>query len=416
MPIYAYQAKQMDGRTVKGEIDASSEVEARVKIRAQQMIPIKVMAGGGGGTSVTGIQRRDQAKAKGVSGWLIPKVKTKDLKIFTRQFATLINSGIAVVQSLELLERSSSNIALKMCLGQIRQDISTGKKLADSMGIHEKVFDRLYVNLVRAGEEAGVLDTILNRLAIYIEKSVKIKNKVLGALYYPAGIMFVAALVVFVIMKFVIPKFEELFKSTGQSLPAPTQFVIDMSHAVQSYGWMFVLGIAGAIYAIKQYYATDSGRYTLDNFMLSTPIFGTLLQKSAVARFTSTLSTLLTCGVGILDALEISARVSGNAVIERTLLSAKKVISEGKSIVQPLSQDKYIPDMVTQMIAVGEQTGAMDVMLSKIADFYEEEVDAAVAALTSVIEPIMMVFLGGLIGGIVIAMYLPIFNIASTVK
>jgi type IV pilus assembly protein PilC len=415
MANFLFQAKQMDGRTVKGEIDASSEVEARVKIRARQLIPIKVIAGGASGTSVTSVQKANQAKG-GISGFLVPKVKTKDLKIFTRQFATLINSGIAVVQSLELLERSSTNIALKMCLGQIRQDISTGKKLADSMSIHDKIFDRLYVNLVRAGEEAGVLDTILNRLAVYIEKAVKIKNKVMGALYYPAGIMFVAGLVLYVILRFVIPKFEELFKNSGQELPAPTVMVINLSHAVQSHGWMFIVGLVGLIFALKKYYATDSGRYVLDRFMLSTPVFGSLLQKSAVARFSSTLSTLLSCGVGILDALEISARVSGNAVIEKTLLSAKKVISEGKSIVQPLSQDKFIPDMVTQMIAVGEQTGAMDVMLSKIADFYEEEVDAAVTALTSVIEPIMMIFLGGMIGGIVIAMYLPIFNLASSVK
>lgn len=414
MPIFAFQAKQMDGRGVKGEIEASSEVEARVKIRAQQMIPIKVVAsnGAGGGTSLGNMF----SGKGGVSGLLIPKVKTKDLKVFTRQFATLINSGVAVVQSLELLERSSSNPTLKLCLTKIRQDISMGKKLADSMAIHDKIFDRLYVNLVRAGEEAGVLDTILNRLAVYIEKSVKIKNKVLGAMYYPAGILVVAGLVLFAILHFVIPKFEELFKASNQELPLPTQMVIEMSHFVQSHGWMLIVGLAFVIFFIKQYYDTEGGRYNIDRFLLNVPVVGTLLQKSAVARFSSTLSTLLTCGVGILDALEISSRVCGNAVIEKTLISAKKVISEGKSIVQPLSQDKYIPDMVTQMIAVGEQTGAMDVMLGKVADFYEEEVDAAVAALTSLIEPIMMIFLGGLIGGIVVAMYLPIFNLASAVQ
>jgi type IV pilus assembly protein PilC len=409
MPVFAYQAKQMNGQMVRGEVEASSEVEARVKIRAQQMIPIRVVAGSG--TSVTKLQNVTGPKGGGLG----LKVKQKDLQVFTRQFATLINSGIAVVQSLELMEKASSNPSLRMCLGRVKADISQGKKLADAMAVHDKVFDRLYVNLVRAGEEAGVLDTILNRLAAYIEKAVKIRGKVMGAMFYPAGIIAVAGLVLWAIMTFVIPKFEELFKQTNMELPIPTRIVIDLSHNVRTYWWVMVAGIVGIVFTVKTFYATPEGRRTIDHILLSTPVFGGMLQKSAIARFTRTFGTLLSCGVGILDALEISARVSGNSIIENTLLNARKSISEGKSIVHPLSQDKFIPEMVTQMIGVGEQTGAMDTMLNKIADFYEDEVDTAVGALTSMIEPIMMVFLGAIIGGVVIAMYLPIFNLASGV-
>ncbi len=412
MPVFAYQAKQMNGQTVRGEIEASSEVEARVKIRAQQMIPVRVVAGSG--TSITKLNQAQNTGPK-VGGAFTPKVKMKELQIFTRQFSTLINSGIAVVQSLELMEKASSNVGLKICLARVRQDISQGKKLADAMAIHDKVFDRLYVNLVKAGEEAGVLDTILNRLALYIEKAVKIKGKVMGAMFYPVGIIVVAGGVLWAILTFVIPKFEELFKQTGMELPAPTKLVIALSHDVRAYWWVILsVGFAATV-LIKQYYQTSEGRRTIDYILLTTPVFGGMLQKSAIARFTRTLGTLLSCGVGILDALEISARVAGNSIIENTLLGARKSIAEGKSIVQPLSQDKFIPEMVVQMIGVGEQTGAMDTMLNKIADFYEDEVDTAVDALTSMIEPIMMVFLGLLIGGVVIAMYLPIFNLASGV-
>ena len=406
MGKYLYQAKQLGGRVVTGQLEAANEVEARVKLRAQQMIPLQV-------------GEKKAAAEKGTSdlfSFFKQGVSSKELQIFTRQFATLINSGIPVVQGLEILENSSKNPTLKGATRQIRADISTGKKLAEAMQNHSTIFDRLYVNLVRAGEEGGVLDTILNRLAVYIEKSVKIKNKVIGAMYYPVGILFVAFCVIVVIMLFVIPKFEELFKSAGAELPAPTQMVIDMSHMFQNYWYIGLGAIVASFFGIKNYYATPSGKIVIDNILLSTPIFGPLLQKSAIARFTGTLSTLLSCGVSILDALDIAARVSGNSVIERTLLAARTVISEGKSITTPLSQDKYIPEMVTHMIGVGEQTGALDTMLGKIADFYEEEVDYAVGALTSMIEPMMMMFLGVGIGGLVIALYLPIFNLAGTVK
>ncbi|MEQ1875122.1 MAG: type II secretion system F family protein [Bdellovibrionia bacterium] len=405
MSTYKYQAKMLNGKVVKGQIEAANETEARVKLRAQQMIPVSVQAKADKG-----------GKGMAVDGWFAPKVNPKDLQIFTRQFSTLIGSGIPVVQSLELLEKATKNVALKMALVAVRNDISSGRRLAESMERHTKVFDRLYVNLVKAGEEGGVLDTILNRLAVYIEKAVKLKNKVVGAMYYPIGVIAISALVIFAIMKFVIPQFEKLFKESGMELPVPTKIVIACSHFVQDYWWMIAGGVFGFISLIKQYYATKEGRRALDLVMLKMPVFGSMLQKSAIARFSRTLSTLLSCGVGIMDALDVSARVSGNAIIEETLLKAKQVIAEGKSIVIPLSQDKFIPEMVTQMIGVGEQTGAMDTMLAKIADFYEEEVDTAVGALTSMIEPLMMVFLGGLIGMIVIAMYLPIFDLASSAK
>jgi type IV pilus assembly protein PilC len=403
MGLYSYQAKMLNGRVIKGNIDAADETEARVKLRAQQMIPVSVIA------------KADKGKKAGpnASGFFAQKVKSKELQIFTRQFSTLINSGIPVVQSLELLEKGTKNPTLKMALATVRNDISSGKRLAESMEKHGKVFDKLYVNLVRAGEEGGVLDTILNRLAVYIEKAVKLKNKVQGAMFYPVGVMVVAGIVVFAIMTFVIPQFEKLFTEAGMTLPLPTRFVIGLSHFIQEYWWLIGISIFGSLIALKQYYATNEGRRALDLLMLKSPVLGSVLQKGAIARFSRTLSTLLGCGVGIMEALDVSARVSGNAIIEETLLKAKQVIAEGKSIVIPLSQDKFIPEMVTQMIGVGEQTGAMDTMLGKIADFYEEEVDAAVTAMTSMIEPLMMVVLGGLIGGIVIAMYLPIFDLAS---
>jgi len=407
MAIFAFQAKQLNGKVVKGEVDASNEVEARIKIRAQQLIPLKVVGGSRGGASGAALSWDMSLFA--------PRVSSKDLQVFTRQFATLINSGIAVMQSLELLERATPNPTLKKTIAQIRTDIGQGKKMADAMMKHPKIFDRLYINLVRAGEDSGVLDQILNRLANYIEKSVRIKNKIIGAMYYPVGILAVAGVVLWAILTFVIPKFEELFKSSGQELPMPTQIVIALSYNVREYWWMFLLFIVIMIVGILQYYSTKEGRKAIDYLLLMTPFFGSLLQKGAVARFSRTLSTLLTCGVGILDALDISSKVSGNAVIEETLYNSRVLISEGKSIVVPLSQNKFIPDMVVQMIGVGEQTGAMDQMLAKIADFYEEEVDVAVGAITSIIEPLMMMILGGLIGGIVIAMYLPIFNLASGV-
>lgn len=398
--MYQFQAKALGGKVIRGEIDAATDVEARVKLRSQQLIPVKVVIKG--------------EKKITAAGFTSAKVKPKDLQIFTRQFSTLINSGIPVVQSLQILGGSTSSLPLRYALKKVSTDLESGKRLGDCLEPHANVFDNLYVNLVKAGEEGGVLDTILNRLASYIEKSVKIRNKVQSALFYPAAILVVAAIVIFAIMTFVIPKFKELFTSSGQELPALTQIVVNMSEVFVSYWYLIIGTVVGLGVFFKQWLGTKEGKQTIDIYMIALPIMGPLLQKAAIARFTRTLSTMLASGVSIIDALDISAKVCGNYLIERSLMNAKKSISEGKSIVTPLATNKYIPDMVVQMIGVGEQTGALDIMCGKIADFYEEEVDYAVTALTSVIEPIMMVFLGGIIAFLVIAMYLPIFNMAAT--
>ncbi|MFK8138657.1 MAG: type II secretion system F family protein [Bdellovibrionales bacterium] len=400
MAIFLYQAKQVNGKVIRGEIDASSEVEARVKIRAQQLAPIKVFPkaqAGGGKKKRTGLG----------------KIKPKDLQIFTRQFATMINSGIPISQSLQILFDGSTSPALKNTLEGVRADLSTGKRLADAMESFPGAFDQLYVNLVRAGEEGGVLDTILERLAEYIEKAAKIKGQIKSAMTYPAIILLVSALVIGVILGFVIPKFMDLFKSTGQELPAITQMVVDASDYLRNQ-WYVVIGILVAIYfGAKTYFATPGGSKVLDNILIRIPVLGSLIQKAEIARFSRTMSTLIASGVPLLEGLDICARTVGNKVISDSIMEAKYVVSEGKSIVSPFAQNPFIPDMVVQMIGVGEQTGAIDTMLGKIADFYEDEVDVAVAAFTSILEPLMMVFLGGIIAFLVIAMYMPIFNMAG---
>ncbi len=402
MPVYVFQAKIPGGKVVKGEVNAASETEARVKIRAQNLVPVRLVVKG-------------QKAASNAAGGFSGSVSSKDLQVMTRQFATLINSGIPVVQSLEILSDGSKNQLLKKTLRKIRDDISQGRRLGEAMTPHRKVFDKLYVNLVKAGEEGGILDTILNRLAIYIEKAEKIKSKIKGAMFYPIGVLFVSAIVISVIMVFVIPKFEELFKSSGRELPGLTQLVIEMSQFCRDYWYMMIGGVIAAVFAFKQFYSTPSGKAFMDEIFIRMPIVGNIIQKSEVARFSRTLSTLLSSGVALLDALDIAAESVGNAVVERTIKQAKAVISEGKSIVIPFSKNPYMPDMVVQMIGVGEQTGSLDSMLAKVADFYEEEVDYAVGAATTMIEPLMMVFLGGTIAFLVIAMYLPIFDLANTV-
>jgi len=412
MPVYAFKGKSTNGKAVRGEIEATSESEAKVKLRSQRVIPLKVVVISGTGGSYIA------SKSIVSSGFALfgaePKVKSKELQIFTRQFATMINSGIPVVQALEILQKQSSSRVLQVALTRVMENVESGKRLGEALEGWPRIFDRLYVSLVKAGEEGGVLDTILNRLATYIEKSVKLKGKVTGALWYPAGIIVVAFGVISVLLTFVIPKFEQLFKSSGQELPALTQDVVALSHWLQNYWWAALGGMILAAYSFSSYYRTPGGRDTVDAVLIQTPLFGPLIQKSSIARFTRTLGTMLSCGVGIIDALEICGNVVGNSIIERAIARAKVAISEGKSITQPLSTEPMIPSMVTQMIGVGEATGTLDTMLSKIADFYEDEVDYAVGALTSMIEPLLMVFLGGIVAFIVIAMYLPIFQLAGT--
>jgi type IV pilus assembly protein PilC len=397
-----YQAKSLDGRILKGHIEAASDTEARIKLRAQRLIPTRL---------------HTQQKKNYFAGLenFKTRVKGKDLQVFTRQFATLVNSGIPIVQSVDILAGSTSNIHLSSALTRIKADIESGKKLGEAIAVHSRIFDKLYVNLMKAGEESGSLDVILERLAAYIEKSNKITNKVAGAMYYPAGIMLVAVLVIYVILAFVIPKFEELFASSGQEIPWLTRQVVTLSHFAVNYWYVIFGGLFGLVYGALAYYRSDAGRATCDNVFIRAPVIGSLIQKNAIARFTRTFATMISCGVPILDGLDIAARVVGNAVLEKTFLQAKEVISQGKSIVIPLAKDPFVPDMMVQMVGVGEQTGALDTMLGKIADFYEEEVDYAVTAMTSMIEPLMMVFLGGIIAVLVVAMYLPIFNLASAV-
>lgn len=401
MPKYNYQAKSVDGKVVRGSIEAASDTEARIKLRAQRMIPTRM--------SIADEKKNYLAAFDNLK----TRVNDKDLQIFTRQFATLVNSGIPIVQSIDILAGATGNPHLAATLKKIKEDIEGGKKLGEAIAVHSRVFDKLYVNLLKAGEESGSLDLILERLAAYIEKSIKIKGKVTGALFYPAGILLVAGIVIYVILAFVIPKFEALFSSSGQEIPWLTQQVVNLSHFMVDY-WYLVFGaVFGSIYGFIVYYRSEEGRKTCDAIFIRLPLMGSLIQKNAIARFTRTFSTMISCGVPILEGLDISARVVGNAVLETTFLKAKDVIAQGKSIVIPLAQDPYVPDMVVQMVGVGEQTGALDTMLGKIADFYEEEVEYAVSAMTSMIEPIMMVFLGGIIAVIVVAMYLPIFNLAG---
>src|SRR2546428_1424626 len=359
------------------------------------------------------IRRKPQFKFKfpGIGG-----ISQKDLVIFTRQFATMIDAGLPLVQCLDILASQLDNLAFREVLTKVKVKVESGSTLADALGDHPKVFDTLYTQLVAAGEIGGILDTILNRLAAYIEKNEKLKSKVKGAMVYPSIVLTVAIGVTVVLLLFVTPTFEKMFKDFGGAMPAPTQIVIDLSKFLQNYIGYLVAFVIALVIAFRAWITWPRGREQWDAFVILTPIFGPLVRKVAVARFTRTLGTMISSGVPILDALELVAKTAGNAVVEKAIRYTRLKIAEGKTIVQPLSETKVFPPMVVQMIGVGEATGAMDQMLSKIADFYDDEVDAAVSALTTLIEPVMMVFLGGVVGGFLVAMYLPIFSIAGAVK
>jgi type IV pilus assembly protein PilC len=403
MAIFEFQAKTDDGRVVKGELEASNESEARVRMRAQRLTPLRIEAKKGIGI---------QFKAPSFFG---ESVSMKDLQVFTRQFAVLVGAGVPIVQSLEAMARGARSAAMANVLKSVSTDVERGRRLAEALAARPTVFDRLYINLVRAGEEGGVLETVLNRLAEYIEKSVKLRGKVKSAMFYPAAIVVVAIIVIAFIMVFVVPKMSEMFKQNGQALPALTTFVINLSNFVQSYWYLMAAVLVAIPMVIKMYYETDEGRKNLDAILIQMPVFGDLIKKSAIARFSRTLSTLLTSGVRIMDALEISSATTGNWMIEKALLETKEAVSRGKTLAEPLTKIPYFPNMVTQMISIGEQTGNIDQMLSKVADFYEDEVENATDAMTSLMEPILMVVLGGIIAVIVIAMYLPIFSMANGV-
>src|ERR671932_1862295 len=380
-------------------MEATDEASVQQRLRAMALQNVK-------------IRKKSQLSFKmpGIGG-----VTQKDIVIFTRQFATMIDAGLPLVQCLDILASQLDNLAFREVLTKVKVKVESGSTLADALKEHPKVFDTLYVQLVAAGEIGGILDTILNRLAAYIEKNEKLKSKVKGAMVYPSIVLTVAIGVTVVLLLFVTPTFEKMFKDFGGAMPAPTQVVIDLSKFLQKYIVYMVIAVIAAAFAFRAWVSTAKGRVQWDSFTIRTPVFGPLIRKVAVARFTRTLGTMISSGVPILDALEVVARSAGNAVVEKAIRYTKEKISEGKTIVQPLSETKVFPSMVVQMIGVGEATGAMDQMLTKIADFYDEEVDNAVAALTSLIEPVMMVFLGGVVGGFLVAMYLPIFSIAGSI-
>ncbi|HLB95176.1 MAG TPA: type II secretion system F family protein, partial [Nitrospiria bacterium] len=363
---------------------------------------------------VTSIQQKARALGLAIPG-LGGGVSDKDIVVFTRQFATMIDAGLPLVQCLEILTAQTENKVLAKTIGEVRQDVEAGSTYADALRKHPKVFDALYVNMVAAGEAGGILDTILNRLAKHIEKAMKLKKQIKTAMVYPAVIMCVAVIIIAILMVWVIPVFAKMFSDFGGALPAPTQLVVSASYFMKSNIIYMIIGVGLFIFAFRRFYRTPMGRKLVDRAALRLPVVGDLIRKAAVAKFTRTLGTLISSGVPILDGLSIVAKTAGNKIIEEAVMMTRQSISEGKTIAEPLGQTKVFPPMVVQMIAVGETTGALDAMLSKIADFYDEEVDAAVTALTSLLEPMLMVFLGVVIGFIVVAMYLPIFSMAGAV-
>lgn len=400
MPIYKWEGKTVKGAIKKGEIEAPNEAALRVHLRQQNIIPIKIASKG------TEIK---------ISLPFKRKVKQRAIAIFTRQLATMIDAGLPLVQSLEILSSQQENKTFKNILREIREDVEGGSTFAGALKKHPSTFNELYTNLVVAGEEGGILDSILNRLANYIEKAEALKKKIKSALFYPATIVGVAIIVVMILMIFVIPVFETMFRSAGQTLPLPTLIVVSLSKLVKKYVIIIIPTFILLFYLLRKYHQTESGKTVIDRLLLKLPVFGLLLKKIAVARFSRTLGTLISSGVPILDGLNIVSRTSGNKTIENAILNARASIREGETIAEPLNRGGIFPPMVIQMISVGESTGALDSMLSKIADFYEDEVDIAVANLTSLLEPFLMIFLGVVIGGVVISMYLPIFQMASAV-
>ncbi len=405
MAVFRWEGVSGRGERLAGEMEAPTRDAVLLRLRSQriQAIPERIKEKG------KGFERELKIPGFGES------IKSRDIVIFTRQLATMIDAGLPIVQCLDVLATQSPNKKLRGVVRQLKEEVEAGSTFTDALRKHPKLFDDLFVNMVAAGEVGGILDNILHRLAGYMEKAMKLKSKIKGAMIYPATIITVAVGVTAVLLIFVIPVFAELFSSFGQALPAPTQFVINLSNFTIAYFKYIALVVVAAVVVARQFYKTEAGRLTFDQMFLQLPVFGDLIRKSAVARFTRTLSTLVSSGVPILDALAITARTAGNKVVERAVLQTRVSISEGRTIAEPLTQSKVFPPMVCQMIAVGETTGALDAMLQKIADFYEEEVDNAVANLTALMEPLVILFLGVIIGGLVISMYLPIFKLGSVI-
>ena len=397
MATFTYTARAFNGDLRTATIDASSRDDVIAQLRKQRLSVVKI----------------DQDAAKKIGRG---SIKTRDVVIFTRQFSTMINSGLPLVQALTILAEQTDNKALAEVTRKVVFDVESGNTVADALSKHPRAFTNLYVNMVAAGEAGGILDTILLRLATFLEKNDALVRKVKGAMIYPAVIMSVAAICVVVLLIFVIPVFAGMFASAGQALPMPTRLVIGASGFLRRYWWVIGAVVVIGGYMFKKYYATPPGKLVIDRLMLRMPVLGDVLRKSAVSRFTRTLGTLISSGVSILEGLEITAKTAGNRVIQDAIMQSRSSIAGGDTIAQPLQKSKVFPPMVISMIAVGEQTGGLDEMLSKIADFYDEEVDAAVGNLLSLLEPIMIVFLGVVVGGMVVAMYLPIFDMVNAVQ
>ncbi|MBL8998403.1 MAG: type II secretion system F family protein [Gemmatimonadales bacterium] len=398
MPAFAYTARTAQGELKSATIEAANRDDAVAQLRKLRMNVVKVEE-----------QAKTKPKTKG-------SISMRDVVIFTRQFSTMINSGLPLVQALDILSKQSENPVLQNVTRQVVFDVESGHTVADALARHPNAFTELYVNMVAAGEAGGILDTILMRLATFMEKNDALVRKVKGAMIYPGVIMGVAGSAITVLLLFVIPTFESMFASVGLALPLPTRIVIGLSNFLQSYWWAVGAGLFLAFQGLKRYYATSDGQLAIDKLLLRAPVLGDVLRKSAVSRFTRTLGTLISSGVSILDGLEITAKTAGNRVVSDAILASRASIAGGDTISAPLSKSGVFPPMVISMIAVGEQTGGLDEMLSKIADFYDEEVDAAVSGLLSLLEPMMIVFLGVIVGGMVVAMYLPIFDMINAVQ
>lgn len=401
MPIYVWKGKNSFGEKRKGEIEAVDEAGAVSQLKRLRIENPTIK-----------IKPKDLLEN---IDFFKPKITGKDIVIFTRQLSTMIDAGLPLVQCLQILGKQQANQTFKKVLTTIQSDVETGTTLADSMRKHPKAFDSLYANMIEAGELGGILDTILSRLATFKEKSMALQKKIKGAMTYPGICLGISMVILTVILVFVVPVFEKMFKDFGSTLPAPTQLVVDMSNFFKSNIIFIILAVVVIMWVIKKIYKTEKGRLKIDHMVLWAPVVGPLVRKVAVSKFTRTLSTMLQSGVPILDALQVVARTAGNMIIERAVIRVAESIAEGRPIAEPLEESGVFPNMVVQMIHVGESVGALDTMLEKIADFYDEEVNQAVENLTAMIEPFMMVFLGGMIGGLVVAMYLPIFKIASVV-
>jgi type IV pilus assembly protein PilC len=398
MPVYVYDGRTARGVKVSGERIAESKAALSALLRRERITTTKI---------------KEKGKEFALPTFGTPKVTAKDQAIFFRQFSVMIDSGLPLVQCLEILATNQENTTFQKVLTDVRSRVESGSTLADSMREHPKVFDQLTVNMIEAGETGGILDTILQRLAGYVEKAVKLKAAVTSALIYPVAVVGIAAIVITLLLWQVVPIFANMFAAMGVDLPLPTRIVVGLSSFIGRFGVFFIAAGIGAFFGFKRIYASPGGRYAIDAAMLRLPVIGDLLRKIAVARFTRTLGTLITSGVPLLESMDITARTSGNAVVERAILGVRKAVEEGRTITDPLKESEVFPNMVTQMIAVGEQTGAMDAMLQKIADFYEAEVDDAVKNMLTLLEPVIIAFLGATVGGIVIAMYMPMFALIA---